>query len=356
MNEQTLKTNRYAAIDVAKLIAAVFIVAIHTGLFSDVSGLGFFVQNILTRFAVPFFFVASGFFLFGRMEYDTTHRLTKNNLAKLIRFEKRLLILYVVWSVVFLAWTIPNWYQLGWWGLSALKDYIVSFFFSGTLYHFWYILASLYGAVFCYFLLRYCKPALRFLILGGAWCLYLLAYSYGWITIPLLSDILNLFGKLSAVRTALLCAMPLMIIGGEIGHFQCKWSKKIRVGGFLLSAVLLITEILLLKTFSPNQSSFSYCIFTLPCALFLFLIVLHDIPVSSKLARYSPALRAYSTHMYCFHAFAFNFLHAWAPNLHNTWYFIIILCASLGVAIAIEWAHTKYRNRTSIKKESSCLN
>ena len=57
-------TQRNAAIDLAKYIASIFIIGIHTGFFSDINQtLAFVFQNIIFRTAVPFFAVCTGFFL-----------------------------------------------------------------------------------------------------------------------------------------------------------------------------------------------------------------------------------------------------------------------------------------------------
>ena len=60
----------YYALDVAKFISAFLVVCIHTGPLLDVDATGnFILVQILARLAVPFFFVASGFLFFRKLDF-----------------------------------------------------------------------------------------------------------------------------------------------------------------------------------------------------------------------------------------------------------------------------------------------
>lgn len=67
---------------------------------------------------------------------------------------KRLVLLYVIWSAIYLLWQIPYNNSIGWTGFEAVKDYVVSFFLNSSFYHFWYFLCLIYGVVALYFALR----------------------------------------------------------------------------------------------------------------------------------------------------------------------------------------------------------
>ena len=57
----------YTGIDYFRMIAAFFIIAIHTSPFSSYSETGdFILTRVIARVAVPFFFMTSGFFLISR--------------------------------------------------------------------------------------------------------------------------------------------------------------------------------------------------------------------------------------------------------------------------------------------------
>lgn len=62
---------RNAAIDLAKYIASILIVALHAGLFQDISSKLYFVTvQYICRFAVPFFLVCTGYFLTGKWNFN----------------------------------------------------------------------------------------------------------------------------------------------------------------------------------------------------------------------------------------------------------------------------------------------
>lgn len=62
---------RNLTVDFAKYIASLSIIAIHTGLFADVHPeLYFVVVQTISRMAVPFFAVCTGYFLASKLETD----------------------------------------------------------------------------------------------------------------------------------------------------------------------------------------------------------------------------------------------------------------------------------------------
>jgi len=55
--------NRTCSVDILRLVCAIFVVAIHTSPFMDISEpLGSFVKYRLSTIAVPYFFAVAGFF------------------------------------------------------------------------------------------------------------------------------------------------------------------------------------------------------------------------------------------------------------------------------------------------------
>lgn len=66
-----MKEKSYPGIDVFRIVAAVMIIAIHTyPLASYGENADYYFTHVLCRIAVPFFFTASGFFLFRMGTYD----------------------------------------------------------------------------------------------------------------------------------------------------------------------------------------------------------------------------------------------------------------------------------------------
>ena len=79
----------YSGIDLFKLIASILVVLLHAIETTDFIAKE--VQFVFTRFAVPFFFITSGFFFYKGLTR------TKSPREYFWKYEKQLLLLFVVW-------------------------------------------------------------------------------------------------------------------------------------------------------------------------------------------------------------------------------------------------------------------
>lgn len=97
-------------IDVFKMLCAILIVSIHIRPFLSFSKtLDFFEGDIVARIAVPFFYATSSFFFFGKILFSEQRKIIKckENSLRLIKYLKRILLLYIIWSGIYLLWQIP---------------------------------------------------------------------------------------------------------------------------------------------------------------------------------------------------------------------------------------------------------
>ena len=81
-------TQNYSSIDLAKFVAAIFVVAIHAQPFSGLTQT--VVIDVFARMAVPFFFITSSFFFFSK----------NPGKKELSHYLRRMGILYLFWFVV----------------------------------------------------------------------------------------------------------------------------------------------------------------------------------------------------------------------------------------------------------------
>lgn len=133
-------SKQYNAVDIAKLIMALLVVVIHKPLFSsDQVFANYFLGKIIAAVAVPFFFIASSFFFFRKLDG------TKEDNKRFWKFEKRLFILYFAWSVFYFPINLIKFYGLPISDIT-LDNFIVNmkmllyrFFLSQTFIHLWYI-------------------------------------------------------------------------------------------------------------------------------------------------------------------------------------------------------------------------
>jgi len=85
---------RHLGLDLGRLVAAFFVVAIHAGPGAEAPGFSGEIFNQAARFAVPFFFCISGFLFAKSCLHDPSIR-------TLWRYEWRVLSLHLFWSIVY---------------------------------------------------------------------------------------------------------------------------------------------------------------------------------------------------------------------------------------------------------------
>lgn len=153
----TALSANYDSLDLWKMIAALFVVSIHSQPLAGMPTADFFVSGILCQLAVPFFFMTSGF-LFYRREPE------KRDLR---HFLKRVLTLYAFWFAVELPITVLHAFiepdgTLAQKTLDFLKSALLHSTFRGS----WYLTALMEGLVLIHLLGRHWRT--RWLILLGA--------------------------------------------------------------------------------------------------------------------------------------------------------------------------------------------
>ena len=164
----------YNGIDFFKLICAFLIVFLHTYCY-DWGNLGFVINNGITNIGVPFFFIVSGFFFGNGLIKQNSEKERKKYFWN---YEKKLIIMYAIWSVVTLPISIYNLYMAK--GKMSIVMYILyivrGFFFSGSLGIYWYILALIYGALIIFVFKKFNKEKVLYII-SLAFFIYGLLYN-----------------------------------------------------------------------------------------------------------------------------------------------------------------------------------
>lgn len=324
-------------LDVAKFICALLVIVIHTRPFCDISDiLDFYVSDVIARIAVPLFFAISGYLFFGNLNYQNgkIKKCTENR-KKLLAYLKKNLIIYLDCSIVYFIFQLPQWYQMGWWGKVLIKDYLVAFFFKGTYYHLWYLIAVIYAFPLLYLLRsRISKKNFQRIIL----CLWIgecLLYSYDWIGTDRISWLMRMQEFFSACFDAVFRALPLIGIGVLCidNHEKPKRNSGVfAVLAFLVCAV----EALVLRFYTPNHGKYSYILFTPIMTYF----ILNWLVCNRK--KGNPVLgilfRKSSLAIYCLHPLVIKSLELAGVKSHfHLWIFVTII----SVGIAFIWTIVK---------------
>ncbi|WP_026889961.1 serine racemase VanT catalytic subunit [Lacrimispora aerotolerans] len=252
---------RYAGIDSFRYIAALLVIAIHTSPLSSYSEMGDFVlTRIIGRAAVPFFFMTSGFFLIKEYSY---------NEEKLRAFVKKTSVIYGLSIAAYIPLNLYN----GYFTMENLFPNIMKdIFFDGTLYHLWYLPASIIGAVIAWYLVKGLGFKKAFMAAMVLYVIGLFGDSYYGVSekLPFLKSIYgHLFQIFDYTRNGILFAPVFFVLGGIIARNpgQGSWKKSLVkcMGSFLL----MLGEGLLLHQ-SGYQRHDSMYVMLIPAMYYLF--------------------------------------------------------------------------------------
>ena len=239
----------YSGIDLFKIIASILVVLLHAIETTDFIAKE--VQFVFTRFAVPFFFMVSGFFFFKGLER------AEDSKAYFWKYEKNIIKLYVVWALIInLPFSIISYLQ-SYSDDNPIKIVLVLFrrlFIAGSG-PYWYLLAILFAAPILYLL--HIKKKTKLLGVLVVVCLLLgIAYSC-------FRGVLYEFNVINYVFKAfdfvyswefnfIMYGIPFMGIGYFIAKKNLSLSIQLSVIIFILSSFLRVLEYHLPKMF-PSE-------------------------------------------------------------------------------------------------------
>lgn len=340
-------TQEYYGIDLFKFICAALVMAIHVPPLISFSKVGnFYLVDVLARIAVPFFYASSGFFLFRNMTFcNGKVDFSKKNRDKIKSFVGRIIKLYLIWSAIYLLWQIPYWQSINWTGLAAIKDYVLSLYISGSVYHFWYFVCLIYAVPILFLLLHVCGIRLTAVFAVVVYVFKCLIYSYNWLNIPKLGIVVGYYEKISGIADAICLSIPFLMVGVLCSrnldeNFRISKKREMKL---TISFMLLTIEASLLYFLKTETKQYSYIIFTLPTCFLLFSVVRHlSHKVPGDVGKFRK-IRKYSTVMYCVHPFLLYLLGL--SKIFNGWNslmrYIIVLIGSILVSKLMVWCSEK---------------
>lgn len=260
------KNESYSGIDYFRFIAALLIVAIHTSPLSSFSETGNFIfTRIVSRVAVPFFFMTSGFFLISRYTC---------NAEKLEAFIKKTTLIYGVAILLYIPINVYNGYfKMD----NLLPNIIKDIVFDGTLYHLWYLPASIIGAAIAWYLVKKLNYPKALMVASVLYLIGLFGDSYYGITekISCLNSLYTyIFQVTDYTRNGIFFAPIFFILGGFIADNRPQITFGKSFLGFAISLDLMLGEAMILHHFDLQRHDSMY-VFLLPCMYFLFIVILH---------------------------------------------------------------------------------
>ncbi|MCF0105903.1 MAG: acyltransferase family protein [Holdemanella sp.] len=257
---------RYVSIDIAKYVAVLLVICVHTFPLVEISSLlnTYWIQTIC-RLAIPFFFASAGFFFFRKWDEDP-----EVNKRNLIRFEKRVLKLYLIWTVIYLPYTIWDYAKAGF-SVLSIVSYLRDFLLNGSYYHLWVLptimlAMPLVSMMYQRFgLLNTLKTCLIAYIIGY----FINVYGPVWEQVPVVSFIYEFFMKAFATSRNGIFFGPIFIGIGLLLSRTRRLPKQWIISGFLVSFILLVLEVTLYRLFGILRDITSMYITLIPAVYFL---------------------------------------------------------------------------------------
>ena len=328
-----MSRERYdTGIDWLRLAAAILVIAIHTSPLADFSETGdFILTRVLARIAVPFFFITSGYFLLSR--YHDSDR-------KLRHFLKKTGWIYGASILLYLPLNFRN----GYFSQSQLlPELLKDLIFDGTMYHLWYLPASMLGMLIAWKLVEK-------LVFSKGLVMALLLYYVVVEKLPLLKAFYDrLFELFDYTRNGLFFAPVFLMLGGFIADERRKLSSVEAGVGFLISLGLLLAEALILHRHGFQRHDSMY-VFLLPAMYFLFHLVL------LWKGRRIPLLRPASLVVYLIHPLVIAAV--WRFSSQNSLFHFGLVCLLsllFSFAMAALWLRFDFKKSHNPEKDRAYI-
>ena len=295
---------RLKGIDLVKVLMAFVVVSIHTTAWQLLG---------IREVAVPYFFLVSGFFLYGKMTGERTA-----DLAAIRGWTFKILRLYLIWTAIYLPFTVYGMVQDGLSWKQALAVFVRNLAFVGENYMswpLWYLLSMIWSGVLFYLLRALKLPVWGWLMIGAAIA-----------AVPHFTGDNPLFLKVFKGRDNLVFTGPFYL---SIGCLLRKLEIKIPLWG----GILLFIAGLVAYHFTP---------FALPVAAAGLFLLAKELPLSRLSDRLSRAFRDGSETIYLVHMIFAALLILLAGMEKG----VILFTLTSILASAAAFGRYKWKNRT----------
>lgn len=299
LNDMILETIKLAllmrnnTLDFAKFFASFFVIVVHSGSYPEMSPANADLFRAASRWAVPFFFLASGYLMGGVGNIDVGKKL--NKLFGILFYSS---LLYV--PIIYLSTNSD---------ITTLFIRVFSFdtLRSGTFFHLWFITALMSGVMLTNYMIKNVKTAtglvIALLLLAGYW----------------LSDIGQAF-NIPAERNYMfyvfrsLLGIPLVYMGYLLAKegLLSKISNTMAWSLFIAGIMLMMLEVPLCQWFIEGYArERQFPLFSVPVAVALLAICANTATKENLISR---AGRDFSLGIYLIHPFLLYFIVPWLES------------------------------------------
>ena len=266
----TAETARqYYGLDVMKTVMAVFVIMIHRSPFSN-KLMSFWACNIFGRLAVPFFFAAAGY-LFFRPAQDGGKKIN----AAFFRYIKRLVILYSVWTLLYMPAAA---YRFDFETYSVLKfilNYAKRSMLEVSIIHLWYLLALIVAVCIVFTFSKKLGYGTIFAVSAVIYALYLLITEFESIVqkvppIELFKKAVELF-PIAGIKNGLFIGFVFVALGAFVANSKITMKGVAKWALLSVSILLVAAEALLRRHFGQTEY-LNVAAFHIPATCLLLLV------------------------------------------------------------------------------------
>lgn len=296
-----------------------------------------FLVNCLSRVAVPLFFIFSGFFLFSKMNDGGIDK------GIVLGYIKRILKLYLVWSVVYFPFTVLEMLKSSNIKIAVLilLNWAKNMVFSAGYGFLWYLPATAVAVAAVSFLINKRVSINRIIVLGSfLYLIGLCGQSY--------AGLVNMIPFPQCVRTAALSVLRFTVttrngifegilfisLGARLACKKDSGSLRSAAVAFAVSMLGFIAEFIFVSKMKW-QLEYDMYLLLVPASYFLAkTVLLLNISVSRRAAANARALSSliYFTHMLFVEAFSVLTPY---DNVNSLLAFFIVLIPTIGFSAAV---------------------
>lgn len=265
--------NRFDSLDIYRLIASFAVVILHVSMGVVPLEVQIYLK-LFARFAVPFFFLVSGYFFY--LGY------AKNGSSFFLKNISKLLGIFLVASIFFLPIDIAK-------GNFHFSQRLI---LTGTESHLWFIPSLIFGLIYCWYMMNTLK-LLKFL--PAIFLISLFPFLFYYYTV---GTSIQRYVDLEFARFFL--SVSFLSLGMFLAHSQIKLTLNRGLGLILIASVIMIFEVMYFRIHDPiDLWGFQFLINTIPLSIGVFFISFHG-KKNSYLANMG---RKYSLGIYLYHPF-----------------------------------------------------
>ncbi|WP_407333338.1 acyltransferase [Enterovibrio sp. 27052020O] len=261
---------RISSLEMGRLLAIVAVIIIHAGplrgdAYSQNINIISDVINQLSRFAVPFFFLLTGYF--------TQPKLTQHPSETFAHYAKPLVTIWLAWSAIYLL--IPFRFDVamtegyladraGYW--NYLLESPLNTLFEGGMVHLWYIPGLLSALGIMALLIRFKQQSLMVPLALGLYIWGLGAGSYQ----PIMEGDAPIF-----TRNGPFFSLLMVVAGFELRRRNIRFSSKVSLAMFLGGLSLILLEGAFLSQYDVWMATHDFLLGTPIMAMGIFSLLLN---------------------------------------------------------------------------------